>query len=164
MTDVTRFPAQVPFDKWPDASRCYELMIAGDWDGLREYFAAHRQNVTDSIGAVNYWREKFTPGAPIVTSASPINHSPLDLQFPDNTIATAFRAEVDGNGSASVSGNAAGLWGAVFNSPPERISTADMPYYGTETFHGAPIRAGQWLVVLSGATQPLQGRVDIRIP
>lgn len=163
MSETLRFEAQVPYSKWPDASRCYELMIAGDWDGLQAHFAAHRQNVTDSIGAVNYWRAQF--GAiPVAASSQQISHTPLDTTFPDKAMATAFQASVDGLGSASVVGNSGGVYGGVFDTVPETISLADLPYYGYDAFMGATIRTGQWLVVYSKATQTLQGRVDVRIP
>jgi len=54
-SDVVRFPAQVPVGKWPAAEDVYAAIIAGDWALAKQRYDAKPQDVSDAIGAVQYW-------------------------------------------------------------------------------------------------------------
>lgn len=71
--DPVKFPANLPYRKWPDVSNIFSLMMAGDWVGAKAYFAvpAQHDNITDAIGAGNYWRAQFTPPQPVVVPTNP---------------------------------------------------------------------------------------------
>lgn len=116
MTDPVRFPAQCPYDKWPDASRVYELLIANADDPIRNpledvrtYFLAHRQNITDSIGAVNYWRAQVQPESyptQLVTEGGMQawlipGQAPKPHTFAANVL-YLWKADGNGNGSGSL--------------------------------------------------------------
>lgn len=60
-----RFPAQLPYDKWPAVNVVFDHMRNGLWADAQAAFEARKQDVTDAIGAGNYWRGLYTPQAPV---------------------------------------------------------------------------------------------------
>ena len=62
MTDVERFPAQIPY---ADSEPCLEVfaaMVAGDWALAQERYEANPAATSNTMGAVRYWRDQFDPG------------------------------------------------------------------------------------------------------
>lgn len=70
---TVRFHADLPYDKWPAVNAVFDCMRKGDWVGARAAFDARPQDVTDSIGSGNMWRDKFVPVTPAFTNLGSIN-------------------------------------------------------------------------------------------
>jgi hypothetical protein len=67
--EPVRFPAQLPYDKWPSVNGVFDLMRNGLWTEARHYFNTppNGQNITDAIGAGDYWRQQYNPTPPPAT-------------------------------------------------------------------------------------------------
>lgn len=176
MTDPVRFPAQVPYDKWPDAARCYEMMINGEWGDLQAFFALKRQNITDSIGAVNYWRNKFNPsGAMPVVGTGP-NGEIQTLQIGGGFIdylaqpGTVYCFKVNGvgllgNASGSVQEQGQGIYAGASVQLVSRLNPLPDSFWlvgGPKAYNGLSVRHEDYVYVYQAAPVALMCRADIR--
>lgn len=159
---MTRFPAQLPYSKWPKVSTVFGLMINGDWAGVQAYFEdpANRPDITDSIGAGNFWWAQFTPPKPVILHPPLVpGASPRPQQYdPDTVYSVRLDGDAPGGCSFSVSSGGVQVVGSVSDVEGDFNAT-------TQTGSGAipriPGKAGQWFNMRLGDGMPAQsGRFD----
>lgn len=61
MPDPVRFPANVPYAKWPSLYGVFTAMSIGDWGLAQQRWNDKTQDCLDSAGAIQSWYEKFNP-------------------------------------------------------------------------------------------------------
>lgn len=101
---TVRFPAALPYDKWPAVNKVYGLMIAGDWAAAKKALLDNLPDVQDAIGAGNYWRALFVPTPP-VTINPPLAKFETRNVGGDPHINYTMQMAADGNVSVEVSGS-----------------------------------------------------------
>jgi hypothetical protein len=161
MTDVIRFPANVPAEKWPDAHKVFVRINAGDWAGAQQAFDAAPQNVKDAMGAVEYWYEIFRKGVPVVYAGRLVTGIHQDIIWPAGT-AKAWDATAMGTASGSIQEGGTGLYGAVFDHLPDNVPIGSWQTWGKVAVNGLILPAGSFFVGFSEALTDLPGRVDVR--
>lgn len=170
MADVVRFPANVPYEKWPEAYKFFQACYAGDWNMAKHLWMSSTPTgggatyITDAVGAIEMGYKDYNPGGiAVVLESGELTHgNPL----PFTTVpgkAFAFKSAVDGGASASIGEGGAGLYGAVFDTLPASVTIAQFTTWGKVAIEGLAIKAGQYLVGYSQSPNVLNGRADTRV-
>ncbi len=112
MADPVRFPANLPYYKWPNVSGVFTLMQAGDWAAVEAYYKdpANTQNINDSIGAGNSWYNQFNPTPTVVPTKPPTLGMNETLPwFPSPAGQVNVTTATAGGGKVSASASSGGI-------------------------------------------------------
>lgn len=172
MTDPVRFPANVPYEMWPEL---YAVFAALDADDVAE--AQRRWNASTktpdgtycerAAGAIQMgYKDFFKPeGVKVKRRGTISNGTPTDFEYIPGEIA-AFEATTAGDASASASGGSEWLYGGVFATMPAVADPLDPKQFttsGHDAIMGLPILPGQFLLLYQvKQAAGITGRADVR--
>jgi hypothetical protein len=175
MPEPVRFPAQIPYDASFWAIQVFSQMSNNDWTGAQVTYAAHKKDVDDSMGAVDYWRQQFIPGTPTGPTAPPAGD--LVLLSPPQLVAYQTPWETrNPNQNYAIQVGRAGVISAVVGSGGDPVwgRVADEPWHGSapypddgKTSYGVgaggrlDIAVGQWFTFCHTAAGVQSMRLDL---
>lgn len=168
---VVRFPANVPYVKWPEAYKFFQACYQGKWAEAQQLWNASTPTgggatyITDAVGAVEMGYQNYQPsgGFPVVLESGELTHgNPVGFDTKPGK-ASAFKSLVDGLASASIGEGGQGLYGMVSDTLPTAIEQEQFTTWGKVAVEGLAIKAGQYLVVFSQSPTALAGRADTRV-
>lgn len=162
MTDVVRFPAQLPYIDSYALITVGDLVNQGKIAEAVAHMQANQQACANALGAVVMWRNLFTP---VTATLIPINEpSPgVTLDFP-RAISVGdvfyFKATRAGGFSGSVL-DGAQVWGSVSDSPGEFPPASTLVANGTIPGR-IQTNIGQYCnIKLSPGMPTVMGRYDL---
>lgn len=168
MTEPVRFPANVPYDKWPSLYGVFTAMEANDWALAQQRWNDGKQNCLDSAGAIQMGYDAFKPSGVPVKMKGTISRTPYDFTYEPGFV-MAFQATVDSTPEGGASGSAGegseGLYAGVFDTMPDTANPLDehtFTTWGRSSVYGMPIKAGQFLLLYQVKQAELSGRADVR--
>jgi hypothetical protein len=120
MTEPVRFPAQVPYEKWPSLYGVFTAMEAGDFALAQQRWDADKQNCLDSAGAIQSWYLKFTPATPKATEPPAIGFETLPwFESPDGQVNVTVITVENGKTTCSAGSGNVQCWISLDPSFPD---------------------------------------------
>lgn len=135
-----RFPADVPYDKWPAVDLVYGKIIQGDMAGAKAAYDAAPQDVQDAIGSVNWWRAQFVP-TPVSTITPPLAAFETRVISDGSPgVIYAVQAGADGGFSVEISGSPL----VTFSAGEKGVFDPSRTTQGAGTGTPQRVLAGEW--------------------